>query len=269
MDFSPSFLGKVLRGVFLLVGVLCFVGLAMAQIPERPSPPHLVTDMAGILSAEEQQALEQKLLTYEDSTSTQIAVVTVASLEEYPVEQFAVELALKWGIGQKGKNNGVLLLIAPKERRMTIQTGYGIEARLPDALTARIIDEDLKPAFRKEAYYQGIDRALDDMIRALAGEYKGDPRAESGDEGGPGGFVIILIVFIVLILIIIRSSGGGRGGRTIGGNRSRGGWMPPIFFGGGGSNWGGGSSWGGGGGGGSFGGFGGGSFGGGGSSGSW
>lgn len=226
--------------------------------------------MAGLLSDTEREQLEQKLLGYEDSTSTQIAVVTVSSLEDYPVEQFAVELALKWGIGQKGKNNGVLLLIAPKERKMTIQTGYGIEARLPDVLTARIIDEDLRPAFRQEAYYEGIDHAVDDMIRALAGEYKGDSDTGSEDDGGPGGFFFILIVFIILIIIIARiSRGGGRGGNTIGGNRSRGSWMPPIFFGGGGgSSWGGGgSSWGGGGG--SFGGFGGGSFGGGGSSGSW
>ena len=254
--------------VWLCLLALLTVGQAWAQIPDRPNPPRLVNDFAAMLAPDEAAALEQKLVAYSDSTSTQLAVVVVPTLEGYSVEQYAVELALKWGIGQKGKDNGLLLLIAFRDKKMTIQTGYGLEERLPDVVAARIIDNDLRPAFRAGQYYAGIDAATDDVIRAMAGAYEADPRpADTGKRKGPSWFTIIIL--IVVAVVLLSRFGGGGGGMTIGGgrrNRSRGGFVPPIFFPG---SFGGGSFGGGGGGGGGFGGFGGGSFGGGGASGDW
>jgi uncharacterized protein len=225
----------------------------------------LVTDFAGLLSVEERDALEQKLLEYEDSTTTQIAIVIVESLQGYAVDQFAVELALKWKIGQKGKDNGILILVCPSERKMTIQTGYGIEARLPDGVAYQIIQEDMRPAFMENAFYDGLDAATTTIFKVLSGEYKAEQQDDEIEWLVQGTSIFVLFLMILFLFWVSRFTRG-RGGSTIGGNRSRGFNSPTMYFptGGGSSNWGGGSS-----GGGSFGGFGGGSFGGGGASGSW
>ena len=252
----------------LLLALLLLAGPAGAQTtPPRPNPPRLVNDLAGLMQPAEAAALEQKLVAYNDSTSSQIAVVTVPSLDGDEIANYAQRLYEAWGIGQKGKNNGILVLVAKEERQARIQTGYGLEGAVPDALAKRIISNTLVPAFRQNQYYAGLDRATDQLIALARGEYKADPRDAQGEGGnGPSFWLITGILVLVFFLL---SRGGGRGGR---GNRSRGGgFVPPIIFGdfsggrGGFGGWGGG----GGGGGGGFGGFGGGSSGGGGASGSW
>ncbi|WP_454804410.1 TPM domain-containing protein [Mucilaginibacter phyllosphaerae] len=241
------------------------------DIPERSKT--LVTDYTGTLSASDKANLENKLVAFNDSTSTQIAVVIMQSTGDYDINQYGVELLRKWGIGSKEKNNGILVLVALKDRKMSIQTGYGAEGALPDIITQQIIQNDMKPRFRENDYYGGLDAATTDIMKYMKGEYKADPKKAKGKgDGGSAGFIIIIV--IVVLIIIFRKGGGGGGGRIIG---SRGGASPFWWFlagnmlGGGGrssgSDWGGFS--GGGGGGGGFGGFGGGSGGGGGSSGSW
>ena len=235
-------------------------------IPDKPNPPRLVNDFAGILSSSDREQLEQKLRTYNDSTSTQIVVVIVKSTEPYPIGDFAFQVGRKWGIGQKGKNNGLVLAWATETRKVYIATGYGLEGAIPDAIAKRIISNTIVPAFKQEQYYQGLDQATTEIIQRASGEYKAEPDTDTGD----GGFPIIFIVFGVMIIIFFfsrRNNGGG------GNNRNRGGGWGPIFFptstysGWGGS---GGGGWSGGGGsGGGFGGFGGGSFGGGGAGGSY
>jgi uncharacterized protein len=204
---------------------------------------------------------------YNDSTSSQIAVVTVASLDGNDIADYSQKLYEAWGIGRKGKNNGILILVAQQEHQARIQTGYGLEGAVPDALAKRIISNTLVPAFRQNQYYAGLDRGTDQLIALAKGEYKADPadarpqgRSDSSGSGMP--FWVIIIVLVV-IFTMLRNRGGGGGNRGFGG-----GFIPPIIFGGGGFG-GGGGGFGGGGGGGGFGGFGGGSSGGGGASGSW
>jgi len=243
-------------------------------VPPRPDPPRLVNDLAGLLQPQEVAALEQKLVAYNDSTSSQIAVVTVPTLDGNDIAYYAQKLYEGWGIGRKGKDNGILVLVAAQEHLARIQTGYGLEGAVPDALAKRIISNTLVPAFKQNQYYAGLDRGTDQLIALAKGEYKADPadaaRQRSGrDKSGSGaGFWIIIGVLILVFLLRSRGGGGGRGGRGgIGG-----GFVPPIIFGdfsGGRGVFGGGGGGGFGGGGGGFGGFGGGSSGGGGASGSW
>jgi uncharacterized protein len=256
----------------LFFGFIICVIVAMAQdFPERSNT--LVTDYTNTLSPADKQQLETKLVTYNDSTSTQIAVVILKSTGNYDINDYGVQLLRKWGIGQKGKNNGVLVLVAIGDRKMSIQTGYGAEGSLPDIVTQDIIQNDLKPHFKQGDYYGGLDAGTNSIIKAMKGEYKAAKKQKQSNSG-PAGFIFIVIVVVILILVF-RNRGGGGGGRQIIGRR--GGASPFWWFlagnmlGGGGrssgGDWGGFS--GGGGSGGGFGGFGGGSGGGGGSSGSW
>ncbi len=257
-----------MKKIFFLIFSAClfFVQVVAQELP--PKSATLVTDFTNTLSESEKSALEQKLVAFDDSTSTQVAVVIMRSVGAYDIAQYGAMLGQAWGIGGKEHNNGVLLLVALADRKVTIQTGYGVEGALPDGLTFRIIQNIIKPAFKSGRYYQGIDRATDAIISAVKGEYN-DPR-ERGDSNG--SFAVILVIIVVVVIIVIgRRGGGGGGGRVIG---SRGAadvlwWTMLSGMGnrGGGGGYGGGGYSGGGGGG--FGGFGGGSFGGGGSSGSW
>ncbi len=239
------------------------------ECPEKPSPPRLVNDYTGALSESEKQALENKLVAYNDSTSTQIAIVMLHTLDGYPIDDYAFSLAEKWGIGQKGINNGVLLLVAVNDRKVFIATGYGMEGVMPDGLIKRIIEQDIKPSFKIGDYYGGLDRGTDSMFRLAAGEYKSSEKKDSG-KPPPVIFILAIIFFVVMAFAMkIRSVQKYSIVNNIGfwaawsllnqaGRIHRGTW----------GGFSGGSGWGGGGGGG-FGGFGGGSFGGGGAGGSW
>lgn len=255
---------------FLFISSFCLLFFSTLQAQELPPKSNkLVTDFTNTLSAGEVDALEQKLVAFDDTSSTQIAVVMIKSVGDYDIADYGVKLGRAWGIGQKGKNNGVLLLIAVGDRKLTIQTGYGVEGAVPDAITSQIIEKEIKPKFKQGDYYGGVTAGTDALIKYTKGEYKQDKK-HSRDKGGPGGFIIIIII-VVVIFIITRFFGGGGGGSQVIGRRGS---ASPFWWllagsalGGGGrgdGGFGGGSS-----GGGGFGGFGGGSFGGGGSSGSW
>jgi uncharacterized protein len=256
--------------LFLFLG---FTTLSLAAKEVPPPSNTLVTDYAGILQPQEQAALERKLVAYDDSTSTQIAVVIEQSLEGDDLFDYTLRLVEKWGIGREGKDNGILLYIAYDDRKIIIQTGYGAEGFLPDALAKRIIENILKPAFRQSQYYAGIDRATDIMMDLGSGEYynEGDDRRRNSEEGIPPLAMIIIIIVAIIIIRSLFNDDGGDGGYHRGGRydsrRSRGGGW--IFLPGGGWGSGGGGGGGFGGGGGGFGGFGGGGFGGGGASGGW
>ncbi len=252
-------------GMFLL-WMIPQIGVAQKSIPARPSPPRLVNDYINLLNAGERNRLEQKLVAYNDSTSTQIAIVIEQSLGGDDIVDYTQRLSEKWGVGDKQKDNGILIYIAFDDRKLRIATGYGVEGFLTDAMSKRIIDNVIGPAFREQNYYNGLNRATDIIFQLGSGEYVAD-RTEGGD------FPIIFLIILVLIIFVIIANAKGGGGDDDGGyyrggryqGRGGGGWviMP------GGSSWtGGGGSWSGGGGGG-FGGFGGGSFGGGGASGGW
>jgi uncharacterized protein len=242
---------RILLFVFLLSFSTVF---AQEGIPAKPAG--YILDEAGLLNPEEENALEQKMRGYADSTSTQFAIVLVNSTNGRDPYDYAIDIGKIWGVGQKGKNNGVVILVAMQDRKLRIVTGRGIEDVLPDAVCKRIINRTLKPTFKAGAYYQGLEQATSEMMRRASGEFKNE---DSGEE--PQGIPpFILIFFILVIISIIKAArnGGGKGGP---GTRGGGMFFPPIFLGGG--NYGGGGS-GGGGGGFDFGGFGGGDFGGGG-----
>lgn len=257
----------------LLLFTLLFVAAcAQAQvekvIPPRPNPPRLVNDFTHTLTVEQVGALESKLVAYNDSTSTQIAVVILETLDDYPIEEVSLGILRNWGVGGKEHSNGVVLLVAKSDRKVRIETGYGLEGAIPDVTAKNIIDNDITPNFRSGNYYRGLDQATSDIIKAAAGEYKapaGYGKKKSSSKGiGIGAIIIFIIIFSII------GGGRGRGGGMMSrrGYRDIGaGWiLGSLLSGGGGSSGGGGWS---GGGGGGFGGFGGGGGGGGGASGSW
>ena len=249
--------------------VLCTLLALSQELP--PKSNTLVTDFTNTLSASDKQLLEEKLVAFSDSSSTQIAVVIMKSVGQYDINDYGQKLGRAWGIGQKGKNNGILVLVAMGDRKVSIQTGYGAEGALPDAITHEIIQNDITPRFKANDYYGGLDAGTSDIIKYTKGEYKADKKPQNQGGRGSSAFVIVIIVIVILILIFRNRGGGGqiidsRGGASpfwwfLGGamlGRESGGWGG---FSGGGND--------GGGDGGGFGGFGGGDFGGGGSSGSW
>lgn len=263
------------RFLYCLLFIAFTTTLHAQNVLPKPNPPKLLVDEAGMLSHDQQQIIEQKLVAFDDSTSNQIAVVTINSLGEMPIEDYALQLFRAWGIGGAKHNNGVLLLIAKNDRKFRIEVGYGLEGAITDLQSNSILENDLTPNFRNGDFYRGIDEAINSLEEAAAGEYKVQrERNDREDDGGGGGGNIIGLIIIVIIIVFLlgRGRGGGRGG----GMMSRGGfnpWIIPTIFPGGGSWDRGGGGFGGGGfgggGGGGFGGFGGGSSGGGGASGGW
>lgn len=245
----------------LLLLVLSFKLVGAQELPAPASPPRLVNDFAGIFNRMELNKLESMLVAYDDSTSTQITVVTVPSLGGMEVADYANRLFEKWGLGQKDKNNGLLILLAMEEREVRIEVGYGLEDRVTDALSRRIIEQDMVPRFRQGDYAGGIYAASKRVIDLLEGAYE----AEGGDGDPAGGNLVFVVLLIILIIIVVSARNGGGNNFT---GKGRSGYQPPFFFPMGGGGFGGGFS-GGFGGGGGFGGFGGGLSGGGGASGRW
>jgi uncharacterized protein len=258
---------------FLLLILLSAFG-AQAQLSswmEKPNPPRLVVDYANALQAQERQALEQKLVAYDDSTSNQIAILIIPTLEGRVASDIALQVLRTWGVGGAQFNNGIVILVAMNEA-MHISVGYGLEGSVPDAIAWRIVDKVMRPQFRAGNIYAGLDGAVDQIILAAAGEYQAAPKEQESDGLGK---LIPLIIIIVLVLLFSRGGGGGRGGGRVISRRG-----DSIFGGvlgsligqsmGGGFGGGSGGGFGGGGfGGGGFGGFGGGSGGGGGAGGRW
>lgn len=245
-------MNKILFTIFLSLQFIASAQLLDKDgIPQPPSPPRLVNDFAQIISESNRESLENKLVAYNDSTSTQICVVTVNNIGDYSIEDYAVRLGRSWQIGQKDKDNGILILISKDDRKVDIEIGYGLESYVTDYDSKDIIDNIIVPAFKQSNYYEGIDHATNRLIAQLQGTYTSS--GFTTDEIPI--WVWILIILIGVFIVYIISSG-----------------KSTVSIGGGGWSWtsgGGGSSWSGGGSSSSFGGFGGGSFGGGGSSGSW
>jgi uncharacterized protein len=260
--------------------VVLFICLQMSTIqlfarkeglPVQLSPPKLVSDFANILSADERESLEQKLKQFDDSTSTEIAVVTVPNMGSYlSIEDFAYDLFNDWKIGSKKNNNGILLVVSIAERKSRIEVGNGLEGAVPDLISAEIIRNVLRPNFKEQQYYKGLNGSVDNLMAASKNEYQIKTTGNDGDDSGiPIIAIFLLILFIILFIKIARRSAG----THYMSRRGYRGWNDPWIGGGGfiggGSSSGGGGFFDGDGGGGGFGGFGGGSSGGGGASGDW
>ena len=256
----------------LTVLFLCVTGNAQ-KIPAKPNPPRLVNDFANILTDKQEYALENKLVAYNDSTSTQICVVTVTSLDGTTSDDFAQKLGEKWGVGTKN-NNGIVILVKPKTADelgdVSIQVGYGMEPYITDAVNYGIRTKEMIPAFKEGNYYKGIDNAVNAIIGLASGAYKADKYA---DDDNDGAILAGLIILLFIIVVLKAFNNGGNNGSSSGKRSFWRGLLWGLLLSGGGrsggSGWGSsGGSWGGGSSGG-FGGFGGGHFGGGGGSSKW
>ncbi|MBK7630823.1 MAG: TPM domain-containing protein [Ignavibacteriales bacterium] len=228
--------------------ILVFATAAFGQ-PEIPKLTMWATDLTNTLSQSEISVLNIRLKSYADTTSNQVILLMIPSLEGYPIEMLAEETATKNKIGTKKNDNGILLLIAKDDRQLRIEVGYGLEGAVPDAIASSIIRNVIRPQFRNDDYYSGINDGINAIIAAIGGEYVADESDE--DSGFP---FIIFVIILIVIFIFIRGGGPFVPGGVYRTGTNSGGWSSGS------------SSWGG-----SSGGFsgGGGSFGGGGASGSW
>ena len=238
----------ILKFAVLLV-LAPLIGLGQVAIPEQGGK--WVHDEANILSEATEAALEGIIRANRDSTSTQIGVLTIPSLQGESLEEYSMNVVEKWVPGQKEKDNGVLLLIVANDRLIRIEVGYGLEGVLTDALSSRINRNEIAPYFRQGDYDGGVKAGVNAIIAATKGEYKNDdpPQRRKSSRRSP---LATLIVIIIIILFISRRGRGGRGGGRYWSSGS--GWVGPMgggFFGGGSSS---GGSWGDFGGGGGFGG---------------
>jgi len=258
---------------FLILITFCFSlsGYSQNEIPSKPKIQTSVYDGAKILNKAEYNNLTRKLISYADSTSTQIVVITVPSTNGDDINLFTAELGQKWGIGQKGKDNGVILMIAFKDRKMAIQNGYGVESTLTDFLSKRIIDQIITPEFKRGYYYKGIDVGTTAMMQVLSGQFKETRifNTKRKSKSKKSTFLTIIIFTIIFLIFSRRNKGGGKGGRRRGPSILDALILSSMGSSGGGSSFGGSSGGSFGGGGGFSGGFGGGGFGGGGASGGW
>ena len=252
--------------------ILSFVLMAQVlgqDLPKPMVPLRLVNDFTALLSEQEQNILNNKLLTFNNETSTQIYVVTYDDLQGFDIGDFGDRLAEEWGIGQKGRDNGILVLVSPGNRKVTIRTGYGMEGAVPDALSSRLISNVITPGFREGKYYAGLDSATTVLMSLTRGEFTADAYMKKSGEDTPG---IIFGLFILFIFIFLVSSTM-RKRRVYSPGHALPWWLLLGTGASKGSGWGsfssGHGSFGGGGGFGGFGGGGGGSFGGGGASGGW
>lgn len=263
-----------------IIAVLCgllFASTSFAQfdIPDVPKKQTSVYDYTKtLLSTQQKQYLEQKLVKYSDTTSTQIVLVIIDTTNGENINYLGAQWGEKWGIGQAKEDNGILILLALNDRKIALNTGYGVEHLLTDALSKRIIERDIIPYFKQGDYYGGLNRGTDAIFEVLKGEYKGKRKTTNNDF--PIEAVVFLIfVFIVILISISKNKRGGGGNRghqsnsmdileaIILSNSGRGSYRRNS------GGFGSGGGWSSGGGGGFGGGFGGGGFGGGGASGGW
>ena len=199
----------------LILSLLVFTWMvAGAQDPAKPpNPPRLVNDFAHVMTADQVQELEEKLVAYDDSTSIQIAVITIQTTGDTVIDDYALAFLRGWKVGNKKTNNGLVILAAIQDHKVYIATGYGMEGVLPDITSKQIIEDEIVPNFKQNNFYRGFDLAADAIIKASRGEYQApEGYNQRKNRGGGGGNILGLIIFVFIIVILISRGGGGRGG---------------------------------------------------------
>lgn len=206
MNYPMRFLleNRALRLLPGFCAVLLTLQVAAQNMPAPMSPPRLVNDFAGVLSTEEADALEQKLLAYNDSTSSEVTVVTLSTIDGDDVTRFAIQLGEEWGVGKKGRDNGVVVLVVVEDRLAAIATGYGMEGAITDADTYTIRERYMNPAFRQGNFYKGLDDATTVIFRLASGEWSSENlrTSSSGKEVSP---LLVLAILMAVILLIVFS----------------------------------------------------------------
>ena len=234
----------------LVAGILVLGGIGIGAAQNFPPLTGRVVDQANVIPPDEERELEALLEVHEQKTTNQVVVATIASLEGRPIEDYGVELGRSWGIGQEGKDNGVILLVAPNEREVRYEVGYGLEGELTDAIARVIIEGSILPRFRAGDFPGGIRRGVEDAIAVLEGNAAAfaERARERVSEEDTIGSAISVLIFIIFMFVFLSLFGGGRRRRTwgpmIGGGLGGGsfGGRSGGFSGGGGSFGGGGAS---------------------------
>jgi uncharacterized protein len=200
---------SILFSFFLLL--VSIAAKAQFTIPEKPSFQTSVYDYAKLLSDSEKSQLEQKLIHYADTTSTQIVVVTIESLKGEDIGLLTPKWGHQWGVGGSEKNdNGVMILLARDERKIWISPGYGVEDKLTAGITGTIVRNEIVPEFKAGSYYNGLDKGTSAIIDVLKGTYKGT-RQENNSDGSIFPILVFIFIFIIIIIILSKSKGGGNG----------------------------------------------------------
>ncbi|MCO5090552.1 TPM domain-containing protein [Bosea sp. (in: a-proteobacteria)] len=197
---------------------LVWTGLALAAEPSWPALTGRVVDGANLIAPDVRQRIEDKLKAHEDKTSDQVVVATVPSLQDVTIEDFANGLFRHWQLGQNGKNNGALLIVAPKERKVRIEVGYGLEGALTDALSKVIVTTAIAPKFKTGDFTGGIEAGVDAILTILAGDAEEwQRRAEvRSDESALGEDIAVIIAMVLIFLFVVaflrglRQQGGAR-----------------------------------------------------------
>jgi uncharacterized protein len=217
MNYPMKFLmdkTNKMNKTFLKMGFCLFfmqTGFAQFTIPKKPDFQTSVYDYAKLLDDSEKTALEEKLIRYSDSTSTQIVIATVPTINGEDIGILTPKWAQEWGIGQAKEDNGVFILVAEQEHKIWISPGYGVEDRLTAGITGELTRNIIIPEFKAGSYYNGLDKGADAIFDVLKGKYKGTRKA--GGKGFPAApFIIIVIIIIILIARNKRGGNGGRGG---------------------------------------------------------
>ena len=202
------FYNTMCRYLFV-VGLLCLSATTALAAPSFPELTGRVVDNAGLLSSSQRQTITRQLAAHEDNTSNQIVIVTLKSLQGYDIADYGVRLGRHWGIGQAEKNNGVLLIVAPRQRKLRIEVGYGLEARLTDALSKHIIDNEIVPHFKKKNYAEGIQAGVNAIVAVLGGTYTAtrDKKRTSRQSILPDEIFVLAIVVLFLGNILARIIG--------------------------------------------------------------
>lgn len=249
----------------MVVALLFAPAVATAAQPDFPALTGRLVDQADLLDANVEQDLTRKLAALETQTSDQLIVVTVSSLQDQEIEEYGYRLGRAWGIGQKEGDNGALLIVAPNERKVRIEVGYGLEPVLTDAFSSQVIRNEMLPAFRDGDFPSGITRGVDALIQQLTldpaeAQARAAAAAEAEEPASAEAILPIIIIGFIFVIFLLSAIGAGGGGRRRrrdgvapiliwaaaealkGSGRSNGGWGGGGFSGGGGSFGGGGAS---------------------------
>ena len=204
--------------ILTILGMLISFSFSMAQALEPPTLKGRVNDYAGVLSPGGIKSMEQKLAAFERETTNQIVLLTVPSLEGEPIETFAIKVAEAWKIGQAGKDNGILLIVAPKERKIRIEVGKGLQGALPDITATQINRNVIGPHFRNNDFDKGMAAGIDAIISATKGEFKATAAdKKAGGKKKKGGYGLFIILLLIAVFVVAAAGSSSRTAGTIAG----------------------------------------------------
>ncbi|HJZ39758.1 MAG TPA: TPM domain-containing protein [Bacteroidales bacterium] len=189
----------------LILASLLSSSVSGQQLPKPMVPLRLVNDFTGLLQEQQMMELNNKLFAFNNETSTQIYVVTFDDLQGFDIGDFGVRLAEEWGIGQQGRDNGILILVSPANRKVTIQTGYGLEGAVPDAIAMRLINNVITPGFRTGNYYGSLDSATNVLMSLTRGEFTADDYMKGNKESIPAAAVFMIMVSLLVLISMFRT----------------------------------------------------------------